>query len=77
MDTFLQPTSPGLAILAVVAALALTATAVLTWDRHRGWIALRLLGLPASLVLLGLAAFVIVNRATSLFQTWSDVWGYV
>jgi hypothetical protein len=77
MNSFLDPGSVGLAVTAIVVALALTAGTVLTWDLSRGWIALRVVALPASVLLFFLAVFVAINHGTQLFQTWDEVWGFV
>ncbi len=55
MGAFLQPTSVGLMVLAVVLAVAATATTALFWDRGGRWITLRFLGPLASFGSLALA----------------------
>jgi uncharacterized membrane protein len=70
------PNSPVLLGIAVAAALAITGLTAVVWDR-RGWVVVRFAGPLTSTVLFSVAALVAINLIASLFDTWSDVWGFV
>lgn len=77
MTAFWEPTSVGLMIISAVSAVLLTATTAVLWDRRGGWIVLRISGPVVGFLLLSVAALIAINRPNGLFQTWSELWGFL
>ena len=73
MSQFLEPTSAGLLVTCGALSLGMTAATAYLWDR-KGWVAVRAAGPLVSLIFLAVAALVALNLATSLFDTWREVW---
>lgn len=77
LSAFLQPTSTGLLVLAVVLAVVVTVVTALFWDRGGWWITLRFLGPLASFGSLAVATLIAVNMVATLFSGWTDVWSFL